>query len=75
MRVTVDATADAPCPDGTLLGTLILRTGEGRASCDVVAGCLAELLLDVPDNRFFRLSFRYARQVPCTIRSIRFEQL
>ena len=48
------------------------RTGAGGGG--VLAGAPAELALDVPDNRFFRLSFRYARTAPCTIRRIRFER-
>ena len=76
LRIRLDA--DTPAPDGTPLGTLSIRIGNGPtavfASCPVLAGAPAELAPDVPDNRFFRLSFHYARTVPCTIRRIRFER-
>ena len=76
LRIRLDA--GTPAPDGTPLGTLSLRIGSGptavAAECPVVAGSPAELALDVPDNRFFRLSFSYVRSAPCTIRGIRFER-
>ena len=76
-RIVLDF--DTSAPEGTLLGTLTLRVGTGsnavETSCSVEAGRPAELLLDVPDNRFFRLAFRYTRAAPCTLRSVRFEHL
>ena len=68
-----------PAPDGIPLGTLTLRSGTGpgavETACPVVAGQPAEVALDVPANRFFRLAFRYTRAAPCTLRSVRFEHL
>ena len=74
-RVTLDAAADVPGADGVLLGTLVLRTGVGEVSCEVVEGQPAEVRVEVPDNRFFKLAFRYAREVPVRVRSVRFERL
>ena len=76
LRVRLDA--DSPAPPGTPLGTFSIRIGCGptavAAACPVMAGTPAELELDVPDNRYFHLSFRYGRTAPCTLRSIRFER-
>ena len=75
LRVTVDAAAGTDGDDGELLGILCLRTGGAEAACEVVSGQPAELRLDVPDNRFFEMTFRYAGRVPFTLRGIRFERL
>ena len=76
-RIALDF--DTPAPDGTDLGTLTLQVGTGptavSSTTPVRAGAPAELVLDVPDTRYARLSFRYARTAPVTLGTVRFDHL
>ena len=76
-RIVLDF--DTPAPDGTDLGTLTLQIGTGptavSSTTPVRAGAPAELVLDVPDTRYARLSFRYARTAPVTLETVRFDHL
>ena len=76
-RITLDFAT--PAPSGTPLGTLTLRVGAGPtsyvAAVPVTAGEPAILPADIPDNRLARLSFRYTRAAPVTLRAVAFEHL